>query len=111
MPTTLFVMRRLGVEDRGGRTLFVGVGDTPEEAAGYTALESGDPVLDVNFRVLKAVSLQAKARNYTNIAEVIERLQAFLGVLAEGDAVSGYDDFVNDFARLVCSATCDALGQ
>lgn len=109
MSTTLFVMRRLGVEDRGGRTLFVGVGDTPEEAAGYTALESGDPEQGVNFAVVKAVPLDGQAKSYGSIGKVLGSLHTFMRLM--GDGVVAWDDFVNDFAKAVCSATCDALGQ
>lgn len=110
MPKQLFVMRKLGREDRGGRTLFVGIGHTAEEAAGYTALEGGDPKQGVNFTVLSVVMISA-AKHYGSIAEFDERLRAFLSLLGEGDAACDWDSFLNDLVKLVCSATCDALGQ
>ncbi len=111
MPMQLFVMRKIGVEDKGkgGRTLFVGIGEDAVQAAGYTALESGDPVEGENFQVVKTVSLTAPAANYGSIAALIERLQAVFALM--GDAQNGWDDFLNDLAKLVSGATCDALGE
>jgi hypothetical protein len=108
MPTKLFIMRKLGREDRGGRTLFVGIGEKAEQAAGYTLLEGGDPEQGKNFEVVKAVPLDGEAKNYGSLGDVLDRMRTFMSLM--GDGVAAWDDFVNDFAQLVCASTCDALG-